>query len=328
MDPTAGKAKSGPVAALLIAAWTATATCAAAASAGETPDSRWPPFLSPPATFSQEIVTSVEQLWMAPTLTRTVRGLPARAPFELYATLVDTPEVVAGAARVLGVARYEVEPIGDGWYRATDNDGARGVWRVLAREPTRRVVLSRGEHSSGFLGDIAGSALSVMDFVPADDIVQPILTTRVYIENRVAATLARLLLPLFGRLADRKLGEGFVVTARVAEWAVGRPQEFCEWLAQEPVAPASRARVLAALADCRGGDRPPRLPHHRRVSPTASSSCWRENGLVSSLHAPFATSSWAASGSRPPVMSRRRPASLGYRATTLRENSRPLIPVK
>jgi hypothetical protein len=133
----------------------------------------------------------------------------------------------------------------------TDNDGARGVWRVLAREPTRRVVLSRGEHTSRFLGRIAGSAFTVMEFVAADDVVQPTLTTRVYIANPVAASLARLLLPLFGRLADRKLGEGFVVTARVAEWAVERPREFCDWLVQAPVALAGRARVLAVLPDCR-----------------------------------------------------------------------------
>jgi hypothetical protein len=222
----------------------------AAGVAGETPDRHWPPFLAPPSAFSRDIATTVERLWLAPTLTRTVRGRPARAPFELYSALVDTPEVTAAAARFLGVARYEVEPIEDGWYRATDNNGARGVWRVLVREPTRRVVLSRGEHSGGLLGRIGGSALTVMEFTAGEGAVRPTLTVHVYIENPVAASLARLLLPMFGRLADHKLAEGFAVTARVAEWARERPQEFCAWLSHEPLPPPRRQRLLAVLTEC------------------------------------------------------------------------------
>ena len=106
--------------------------------------------------FPEDVAASVEQLWLAPTLTRTVEGDPARVPFELYLVFVDEPAVTAAAARHLGLARYEVEAIDGGWYRATDNDGASGVWRVLAREPTRRVVLSRGEHSGRLLGHIGG----------------------------------------------------------------------------------------------------------------------------------------------------------------------------
>jgi hypothetical protein len=226
----------------------------AASVSGETADAGWPSFLPPPAAFPGDIVAAVERLWLAPTLVRTVRERSGHAPFELYAALVDSPEVTAAAARVLGLARYEVEALDDGWYRATDNDGARGVWRLLTREPTRRVILSRGEHSGGILGRINGSALTVLDFEPSAHGVNTTLTARVHIDNRLAAAVARVLIGVFGRLADRKLAEGLIVTSRVAEWAMERPEDFCAWLAREPLPSPTREQVLAALTDCAGSN--------------------------------------------------------------------------
>src|SRR3989441_10907597 len=56
--------------------------------------------------------------------------------------------------------------------------------------------------------------------------------------------------PLFGYLADRKLAEGIGVSAAVAEWAVEESEAFCPWLAEEPLRPERRARILAALPSC------------------------------------------------------------------------------
>lgn len=241
----AQKAKNSGLALLL-------ASGLAAPVSGETAEGRWPTFLPPPAAFSGDIVTTVERLWLAPTLVRTVRERPTRAPFDVYVALVDSPEVTAAAARLLGLARWEVEARDDGWYRATDNDGAEGLWRLLTREPTRRVVLSRGEHSGGILGRIGGSALTVLDLEPNAHGVETTLTARVHLDNRLAAALARVLIGVFGRLADRKLAEGLKVTGRVAEWAMEHPADFCAWLTGEPLPPPARERVVAALTDCDG----------------------------------------------------------------------------
>jgi len=81
-------------------------------------------------------------------------------------------------------------------------------------------------------------------------VVNPTLTAYVYIDNRVAAALARTLITSFGFVADRQLGEGLRVTAEVAEWAVDRSGGFCEWLAREPLPSARRARILVALPAC------------------------------------------------------------------------------
>src|SRR3989442_1172082 len=61
-----------------------------------------------------------------------------------------------------------------------------------------------------------------------------------------------MLVRIFGFVADRKLTEGFRITARVVEWARREPAEFCAWLESRPV-PAERVRLVAdALPACHG----------------------------------------------------------------------------
>jgi len=105
---------------------------------------------------------------------------------------------------------------------------------------------------------LADHALPNIDYCdvhlyPADDhdsFVDSPAALREFVDNRVAAALARTLIPTFGFLADRKLGEGLRVTAEVAEWAADRSGGFCEWLAHEPVPPMRRDRILAVLPWC------------------------------------------------------------------------------
>lgn len=113
-------------------------------------------------------------------------------------------------------------------------------------------MFSRGRYVGRLLGTITGVALTDLHFEVQDGYVAQRLTAWVVIENRFAAMLARLLIPLFGQVADRKLQEGFRVTARVAEWAASRPAEFCQWLGGEPFSAETRQPVLAA-ARCRAG---------------------------------------------------------------------------
>jgi hypothetical protein len=168
----------------------------------------------------------------------------------VYAAFVDAPEVTVAAARALQIANYEVRPLGPDWYAADDHDGARGEYRVLLREGGRRVILSWGEHSSIFLGTIRGSALTVLDLAPQDAGVDQALTAFIRIDHRVAAALARILVVLFGSVADRKLMEGFEVAAQVAEWGTERPREFCAWLAGQPLPAERREPLLRHFPAC------------------------------------------------------------------------------
>jgi hypothetical protein len=220
--------------------------------------SPWPPFLPPPSRYPGDLVASVQQVWHDPTLVRRVQGRPARVPLEIYVAFVDAPEVTAAAARFLKLARYEVEGLGGDWFRATDHEGARGTYVILARFPTRRVMLSWGEHSGRLLGSISGSALTVLEFEPRDGLVDQHVEAWVRIEQAFAAALARVLFPIFGHLADRKLVEGAAVAAQVAEWAAADPEAFCEWLGGTPQRTA-RERLAAVLPACRGQEGGSRL---------------------------------------------------------------------
>jgi len=212
----------------------------------------WPPFLEPKDTFSPDVIVGVERVWTNVTLSRRVRGPTARVPFGVYIAFIDSPDVTTAAARFRKLADYEAYALDDDWYWANDHDGARGVYRVIVRDPDRRVILSWGEHT-GTIGRLTGSALTVIQLERHEDgTVDQTLVAYVLIDNRVAATLAQLLAPVFGHLADRKLTRGLGVTTQVAEWAVNHPDAFCPWLARQPVAPSRRERILAVLPGCRG----------------------------------------------------------------------------
>src|SRR3989442_15346982 len=108
-------------------------------------------------------------------------------------------------------------------------------------------MVSWGQHSGHILGTIRGSALTDLELTPRGETVEQTLTAYVRIDNRLVAAIARLLIPLFGYLADRKLAEGIGVSAAVAEGAVEEPEAFCPWLPGGPLPPERRARIPAAL---------------------------------------------------------------------------------
>ena len=225
-------------------------TLVLATGASGAPAQPWPPVLGSRASYPPDVSAAVERVWADPTLSRTVRGRAAHVPLDVYVAFLETPDVTAAAARFRGLASYEIRALDDSHYLASDGDGARGSAQVLRRQPRQVVVLSRGEHTGRFLGTISGSALTVIDLEPHRHGVNPTLVAYVYIDNPLAASLARTLVPTFGFIADRKLGEGMRVTAEVAEWAVDPSGGFCDWLVREPLRPARRDRILAVLPSC------------------------------------------------------------------------------
>lgn len=226
---------------------------ALAHGAAGAPDPRaWPPFLPPADRFGASLVATIEHIWRSPTLTRTAAADPVNVPRTTYLAFVDTPDLTAALARHLKLAEYEVEVIGPDWYRADDHGGASGVYRVLVRDESTRVILSWGSHRGEVLGTIRGEALSVMTFETRADGTAPKLTAWVVIENTVAAQIARMLAPVFGALMDRKLTEGFRVTAKVAEWVLADPARFCAWVATSPLSAERRAAFPAGIPQCGG----------------------------------------------------------------------------
>ena len=230
----------------------AVAVLQAFTSAAGAPAPPWPSLLGPREALAPEVSGAVERVWGEPTFTRTVNARPARVPVEVYTAFIDTPEVTFAAARFRHIGNFVVRALDEDRYVASDGDGARGVAHLIRREPRRRVFLSQGEHTSPFLGTITGSALTVLDLESRQNEVAPRLTAYVLIDDRFAAAMARMLIPTFGFIADRKLAEGLQVTAEVAEWAVARSGDFCAWLSREQFSPGQRDRILTALPSCAG----------------------------------------------------------------------------
>jgi len=219
-------------------------------SASGEPEGSWPSLLGPPEALSPEVSAAIERVWTAPTLRRRVHAPSARVPLEVYRAFLDTPDVTAAAARFLKLASYSVQVLDDDRYEADDGDGARGFSQVLQRNPRRRVMFSKGEQTGPILGTVRGYALTVLELEPRGDSVDAALTAYIYVDDRVAAGVARLLTTSLGALADRKLTEGLRTTAAVAEWAVDPSGSFCEWLAREPLAAGRRDRSVAVLPSC------------------------------------------------------------------------------
>ena len=225
--------------------------CVLATPLGARAVETWPPLLPPRQTMPPAVAADIERIWTRPTIKRQIEGERAQAPLDLYVALIDTPEIATALARHLQLARYEVKRLGPERFHVDDGYYAQGEYQVLVRERGRRVMFSRGRHTGRIIGTITGVALTDLQFEAREGHVAQRLTAWVLVENRFLAVVARVLIPLFGQAADRKLQEGFRVTARVAEWAAAHPPEFCEWLDRQPFPADARQTVRAPVRACR-----------------------------------------------------------------------------
>lgn len=214
---------------------------AATPTAAEDPP--WPPFLPPRATVSE--AARIERIWTGETFRRTLTPPPVDVPLALYAALIDAPDVVAAAARRLGVATETVASLGDGSWEVRSTKGSRAVYRVLASDPDRRVVLSHG-HVLVLGLAIPGSVLGVLELRDRTTSVDQRLTVHARVENAAWALVAKFLLALLPSLADAELARGFRITAAVATWAGRDPADFCAWLPSSGLA----SPRIATAAGC------------------------------------------------------------------------------
>ena len=227
-------------------------TLAASSSGSGAPD--WPPFLRSSDQYPAHIATAVRRLWADATFTRTVSAQPVPVPLAFYLRFIDTPDVTAAAARHLALTTYDVRVLGGDWYEADDGSRTHGVYHVLVRDGTRRVVVSWGTHSGSILGTIGGSALTRLEFAEDGAGATQRLMVNAIIDDGLAAGLSRPIVLLFGWLVDRKLGEAFRTAATVAEWARATPDAFCAWL-DTAFAEPRRGAILRIFDECVATDR-------------------------------------------------------------------------
>jgi hypothetical protein len=141
------------------------------------------------------------------------------------------------------------------------------------------VILSWGEHAGGLLGTVSGSALTELHFAARAGGVEQRLSAYVRIDDEMTARLARLLVPLFGFIADRKLAEGLVLCAQTATWAAAHPEELRAWLEAQPVTRERRDAMLRHLRE------PARAGITRASYGNGNSACTIGRSAASSVHA-------------------------------------------
>lgn len=149
------------------------------------------------------------------------RQLPTRVidcDPELFAYLVDHPELVVDVWRVMGVSRLELEAKGPGLYRATDAVGAVGDVRVLHREgggaePLRLLAMADGSYQAPAMpAAIHGaSVLLLRAEATQEENGRTYITTRldsfVRFDRPATELVARTLKPLIVRTADHNFIE-------------------------------------------------------------------------------------------------------------------------
>lgn len=149
------------------------------------------------------------------------RQLPTRlidCDGDLFAYLIDHPEVVVDCWNVMGVSRLRLDPNGPNRYLASDAAGAQGDVRILYRkgggaEPLTMVVLADGKYQTPPMPHaLRGSSLMLLRAQTVEEANgRSYVTTRLdsFISFDQAGTklVARTLKPLIMRTADQNFVE-------------------------------------------------------------------------------------------------------------------------
>lgn len=222
--------------------------------AADAPAAPFPPYLGPAEHWPADLRREITNIWAKRTVVRTVTGKPAVAPLDLYELFIDLPETTSAAGQHLGAGGYRVVRLAPDHFEVADSEGAQGTYRVIVKRPGERVMLARVRRRARLLGEVRGATITRLTFAERRDDGKPVVTQRVEtvarIDHRVAAIIARILLPLFPDYADRKIGEIFTIASRVASWSLEDPGAFCRWLGDQPDGAKHREGFAPKIPAC------------------------------------------------------------------------------
>ncbi len=153
---------------------------------------------------------------------------------ELFAYLVEHPELIVDSWNVMGVSNLRLEPIAPGRYRVADAAGATGDIRVLHREgggaaPLRMLLLAEGSYQATPLpNSIDGKSVLLLRADPVEESNgRCYLTTRldtfIHFEGPAIKVVAKTLKPLILRTADHNFVETMRFVALFSRTAETNP---------------------------------------------------------------------------------------------------------
>lgn len=209
-------------------------------------ETSWPSFL--PARAEVRNAELVEEVWKGRTFERHLNAPPLHVPIVAYVALIDSPDILAAAARYRGITDESAEEVNGSRFELRSPDGSRASYRVIWSQPNRRVILSQGSRVVFGL-TVSAAVVGVLTISNLRGPIQQDLRVFVRMDNPVLSFLTRAVRLILPSIADKELLRGFQLAHEVAEWAWWDRQGFCTWLHDSAVS-GKRAQDVGQSFDC------------------------------------------------------------------------------
>jgi hypothetical protein len=181
---------------------------------------------------------------------------------DLYAFLLNHPEIVVNIWQTMGVTRMTMEPGNGGIYHVSDGEGTKGRMEYIYQSPELSIMYSEGSYDGRlYPRTVRGRCLMVLRTNYQRDsagtaIVVSRLDTFLAVENLGVEIIAKTFQPVIGNAADHNFTETARFVATLSKTAETNPQGMVR-LAQrlKRVEPRTReqfAELVAAVPRKRG----------------------------------------------------------------------------
>ncbi len=153
---------------------------------------------------------------------------------ELYEYLFDRLSMSALLLRELKLAKYNIYEEGANNYRWIDPKGIFGHFKLVYKEPGKRIYHGSGFYDGRFMPRMEGEAIMVFKYHPVKDKKSWLMENQVYsyikIDNTFYSTMAKILRPILPGLVRERMKNLFLASRNLSEWINRDPEEVYQRL--------------------------------------------------------------------------------------------------
>lgn len=191
-----------------------------------------------------------------PLVARQVDGIAYKSRSEVFRYLLDHPDFAANMARAIGVGRYRVTPVPDG-YEADDGRGVHGFLRPVYADSQRRVYYLAGRYDPPIFPAMTGRAVLVLDALHmagpnGGSQAKVTVVGFLKVDSLFGRILAAILRDFTQAAVDRKVRQFFRHVEKVSVRAHDDPIGLAQEIQRHPDLPQERVaefrRLLLASA--------------------------------------------------------------------------------
>jgi hypothetical protein len=227
---------------------------------------------------SRESRSRVSQVLQKTSLYRRMPTQSIACDADLYAFLLNHPEIVVNIWQTMGITRMTMQPGEGGIYQVSDGEGTKGRLEYLYKSPELSVIYSEGSYDGRlYPRTVRGRCLIVLrSNYERDSAGTTVVTSRLdsflAVENLGVEIIAKTFQPVIGNAADHNFVETARFVGTLSKTAESNPQGVVR-LAQrlkhvEPQTREQFAELVAAVPRKRQRDQ---VEHASAVSVVAPS---------------------------------------------------------